>query len=643
MKTCISSVRLAVFPLAMAAAFPAFSQTNTTGTLSTVIVSGHRYQHDEQTAPYATSVLTGAQILASGATDANDAIRRLLGVPYRTDLRGGRDYVLDLRGFGATADQNVVVVVDGVRISENELATARLSAISPEMIESIEVVRGGSSVQWGEGASAGVINVVLKQGAAQGVHGSATAQLESFRGRDVRAQLSVGEGAMALDAYLRRYNSDGYRANSQNHQDTAAVGLTGQAGGLKYRLRVNQEDQDSRFPGPLSFTEFVANPRQTLTPNDFGASHETRWTGGLDYREGSLAYAVDVGTRKRETTSHFTGFDSRSHSESTQLSPKLTYTGKLGTAAMTLLGGTDFQRWHFGGSNNFGQNEVGSQSNNAWFGSADVLTSTDTRFTAGLRRENVRKIGEDPANFVSYNRSDSLSAWDVGISQTLFTGLNVYGRLAKAYRLANVDENRYLAAALRPQVTHDTELGVKWRNSQAMSASARVFRQSAVDEIAYDPLSFSNVNLDPTRRSGIELEARAQIAKGWSLSGSVQTVKARFSSGANAGLEIPLVSSIAGAVRLGWQLDARQLLELGLQHLGSARFGNDNSNTCAAKIPASTLMDARYAYQVDRLEIAVTASNLANKSGYSYAYSCASGSLYPDPGRKLGVTAKYSF
>jgi len=641
-----ASARACASVFAVMAAYPATSvlaQGQTVVALKEVVVTATRYAQDELSAPSATTVLTGSQILASGATDANDAIRRLTGIASRTDLRGGGDYTLDLRGFGATADQNVVVVVDGIRISENELTTARLSAISSEMIESIEIVRGGSSVQWGEGASAGVIQVVLKRSAEKGVHGVAGLQLESNNGRDARGQINVGGEQMSFDANVRSFQTDGYRDNSANKQDSVSLGLSGNSGTFKYRLRVSQDDQDSRFPGPLSFTEFAANPKQTKTPNDFGRNQETRWTGGFEYQSGSLNYALDVGTRKRSVSSHYVGFDSQTNSEGIQLSPRMTYTSQLSSAALALLLGGDVQRWNYSGVNNFGQNETATQDNNAWFTSVDVLTASNTRLTAGYRSEQVRKVATDPANSVAYNRPDSLTAWDVGVNQAVLSDWNVYGRLAKSFRLANVDENRYLTTALNPQLTRDTELGVKWHPQPGFSASGRLFQQNAVDEIAYDPVAFSNVNLDPSQRRGLELEAQAKLSKTFTLNGTLQTVKSRFTAGPNADLEMPLVSSLSGALRLGWMPDKHRTVTVGVQHLGESRFGDDNANTCAARIPSSTLWDARYAYVYDKLEVALALTNLSDVKSYSYAYSCATGSLYPNPGRKIALSAKYSF
>jgi iron complex outermembrane receptor protein len=648
MKIRAFSATRAALPLALAAAFSppaAFSQTAAAPQLKETVVTANRVQQDVQSAPFSAVVLTGEQILASGATDANEAIRRLVGIPSRTDLRGGRNYSLDLMGYGATAAQNVVVIVDGVRISENELATARLSAISPEMIESIEIIRGGSSVQWGEGASAGLINVVLKKNVAAGTRGSASILGESFGGSDVRAQLLGGNGIMGYDLNARNYKTDGYRDNSKNTQQTLSAGINGTVGGLGFRARISTEDEKSRFPGGLTFAQYAANPRQTLTPNDYGNFTETRVSAGVDYKLGALILSLDVANRDRKSEGVFVGggFNSRSKSKSTQISPKLTYSDRIGSSALTVVAGLDFNNWDYNSVDNFGQNENAKQANNAAYLTADLLLPTGTRLTAGSRHETVNKRALDPIKFVGYDRNNDLSAWDLGVNQALAGGFNIYGRSAQAYRLPNVDENRFLVTALRPQITRDLEGGLKWQSTSGSTVGVRAFRQNAKDEIAYDPTKFANVNLDPTRRNGIEINGKTAITRDLSLSGSVQSITAKFSGGPNSGKEIPLISQMSAALRIDWQLDARKRLGLGAQYLGAARFGNDDANTCARKIPSSTLLDARYAYKLDKVELSVAADNLADNKSYSQAFSCVTGSIYPNPGRVIKVAAKYSF
>jgi iron complex outermembrane receptor protein len=635
---------MALLPLALAASTACMAQGATA--LPGITVTAKRVAQDLQSAPFAGIVLTGEQIVSSGATDANDAIRRLTGIPSRTDLRGGRNYTLDLLGYGATADQNVVVVVDGVRISENELATARLSAIAPEMIESIEIIRGGSSVQWGEGASAGVINVTLKRASTGALHGQASAQLESFSGRDLRAQIGGGNGNIGFDLNARSYNTDGYRDNSQYKQETVSAGFNGTAGALGFRARISSEDEKSRFPGALSFAQFAANPRQTLSPSDFGDYSETRLSAGVDYKLDALTFALDFGHRDRDTSGSFAafgGFSSSSKSRMNQLSPKLTYKGRMGDGALTVLAGMDVSNWQFNGVSSAGQSEDAHQRNRAFYLTGDLLLATGTRLSAGARTERVNKRAVDAANFVNYDYSNSLNAWDLGVNQALSGGFNLYARAAKAYRLPNVDENRFLFAALRPQNTRDLEAGVKWQAAAGHGAGVRVFRQKAVDEIAFDPTTFNNVNLDPTKRTGLELSGTAALLSNLKVTGTLQTVKAKFSAGPNNGNEIPLVSRQSAAVRVDWRVDERQTLGMGVQYLGSARFGDDNANTCAGQIPSHTLLDARYAWKLDKLEFSLAGDNLTNHKGFSLGFSCLTGAVYPDPGRVLKAAVKYSF
>ena len=652
MKTHLKRARLAALPLALAIAFSStssLSQNTAVPQLRDTVVTANRALQDVQSAPFSAVVLTSEEILASGATDANDAIRRLTGVASRTDLRGGRNFSLDLMGYGATADQNVVVIVDGVRISENELATARLSAISPDMIESIEIVRGGSSVQWGEGASAGLVNIVLKKNRAAGTKGSVSILGESFGGRDLRAQLLGGNGAIGFDLNVRDYKTDGYRDNSKNSQKTGSLGVSGSVGGLGFRARISTEDEKSRFPGGLSFAQYAANPRQTLTPDDFGNFKENRISAGVDYKLGPITLAVDVANRDRRSDGFFvaSGFNLASHSKSNQISPKLTYTGSVGAgpraSALTVVAGVDLNTWNYNATDNFGQNETAQQTNRGTYLTADLLLPTGTRLSAGTRHETVNKKALDPVNFVNYDRNDSLNAWDFGVNQALAVGLNAYGRSARAYRLPNVDENRFLALALRPQVTRDLEAGLKWQPGPGSTVGVRAFRQNAVDEIAFDPTTFSNVNLDPTRRTGIEVNGKHAISRDLSVSGSAQSINAKFAGGPNSGREIPLISQVSASVRIDWQFDAQQRLGLGAQYLGEARFGNDNANSCARKIPASMLLDARYLFKFNNLELSVMADNLTDNKNYSLGFNCLTGGLYPNPGRAFKLAAKYLF
>src|SRR5690606_310771 len=87
---------------------------------------------------------------------------------------------------------------------------AMASAVPLDLIDRIEIVRGGNSVLWGDGASSGVVNVILKKQTGDGVRKAVLgAAVESFQGHEVSASGMWGLGAWSLDASGKRVRSAG--------------------------------------------------------------------------------------------------------------------------------------------------------------------------------------------------------------------------------------------------------------------------------------------------------------------------------------------------------------------------------------------------------------------------------------------------
>ena len=95
--------------------------------INPVVISATRMPQDPRLLPQGVQIITAKEIQESGSATANEAIRWIGGVPGRIDTAGGRDQTLDLRGFGATASSNVVILVDGVRQNEGDSSGGGLS------------------------------------------------------------------------------------------------------------------------------------------------------------------------------------------------------------------------------------------------------------------------------------------------------------------------------------------------------------------------------------------------------------------------------------------------------------------------------------------------------------------------------------
>jgi iron complex outermembrane receptor protein len=620
--------------------------------LEPVVVSASRLPQLLRSAPIGATVITAEQISSSGVVDASEAVRKLGGLPARSDLNNGRDPKIDLRGYGdSSSSQNVVVLVDGVRISENELAGARLSSIPLDRIDRIEVIRGGASVLWGEGASAGVINVILKQGASTEGSGRLMAAVESFDGHELLASGQKAHGPVSVDGSARRVRSEGHRDNGRFRQDVGSLGVQWREGGWHAGWRVQSEDQASGLPGNLSADVARRKPGSTTTPDDHGSLSEVRQQAQLGWQSQAWSWQVDAGHRERDAKSHFVSYGSKTVASSVQkqVTPRISWHGPVQGVEVRLTGGLDWQDWSFDKLDE-GKRETGAQTNHAHFFHANLDAPTGTRVSVGSRRERVSKAGDYPGKAswglaaVKYSRDDRLHAEELGVSQALAERWSVYVRASTSYRLANVDENRSTPGqqALKPQRNRDSEMGVKWGQG-AESATVRYFEQRTRDEILY--VESANTNIDPTRRRGVEAEARVQLLPSVNLLATVQQLTAVYTAGPNAGKSMVLVSPRSATLRASWRIDDQNRLEVGAQYLASARYDGDQSNTCSMRVPSATLLDARYAWRRDGWTVALSGHNLTDRQGWNYGYSyrCGMPSVYPYAGRSWRLSASRAF
>lgn len=628
-------------------AFPALHAQDTP-TLREIRVTATRFPEPEQSLPLGVSVITADEIRASGATNVTEAVMRLLGVVGRQDFFGGGEYSLDLRGFGPTADNNQVVVLDGIRISESDLSAPRLAGIPIEAIERIEVLRGSGAVLYGEGATGGVIVITTKSGLGrQQPNGASVYSAAGSDGLfDVRASANISAASgFNLDAHAQKRESDGFRDNSRS--DVRGAMATGQWSNdwLRIGARVGEDAVNARLPGGLTAAEYAADPRQTTTPNDH-ASIRTQRTGLFAQAElGAWQVGFDA-ARRDKTARSMNGtfaFDYDVQSDNYGLRAR-----HEGGANMLVLG-VDGAQWRREVLGAFGS--LATQRSHAFYAKDDFTFGSRTRLSVGARTERIRK---DNNTFPPSDFSRQVTAWDVGVSQALGTGWTGYARIGRSFRLANVDEFNFTTPGidLRPQFSRDAEIGTRW-NYGAGNLKARLYRSSLTDEIGYDPAAVgpnspfgfdgANVNFDPTRRQGVELDWQHALnaSFGWRVNAAWR--EAKFRSGPYAGNDVPLAPRRTVSVRADFAPVAGHRVTGGVNWVAAQYPDFDNS----CRMPSYVTADARYAWQFHPgAELALGVTNLFDRDYYTQAFACAGGqpsSLYPEAGRQLTASLRVQF
>lgn len=630
---------LVMFSTLAGLAVPAFAQIDTNQKLEPVTVSASRFESN--TAPIGATVITAEQIREAGIGSVNEAIRKIGGIYGRQNMSGTSDYQLDLRGFGAFSDQNVVVMIDGIRLSDNEQVTALMSSIPIESVDRIEIVRGGSSVLYGEGATGGTIQIITKRGTRTGTHGSIVGEVGSFNTNELRASLTKGWDNFSLDANINSLHTDNYRDNNNLKQENFSGGLQWASQDTRIGMRVDSSRQDARFAGSLSYAQYKDNPRQATTPDDYGSFDVDRYTLFGEKKIGDLKLAVDLSHRTKTVEFFQFGGLSTYDTRMTQFSPRLRYVANGASVSNEIVAGFDFAKSNRVRDASFSQDDATQRSAAIYF--RDELKIADARIAFGVRHEKFKKDTEvQISSNPSYKTSNSLNAWTLEGAYAIGADISVFAKEGRSYRVPNVDD-LFQPAFLDPQTSRDSELGASFGHANRKLLTIKFFRHKLKNEIMFDPTTFTNVNLDPTRMQGIEIEASAHIASTFKISAIAQHVSAKFTDGVNSGNEIVLVPKNTATLRLNWLPGNGQSADIGVQWVDSQRYGGDFSNTCSARIPSFATLDARYAVKVGGWEFAVAGDNLTDKDYFTQAFGDCQSGIYPDSGRSVKFSARYDF
>jgi vitamin B12 transporter len=215
MKICISNLRLALLPLAIAAAFPSFSQNQATPQLKETVVTATRTAQPLADLVADVSIVDRAMIERSGATGVADVLARLPGIEINRNGGVGGTTSVFSRGGNS---QHTAVYLDGVRLdTQAGSGGAAWESIPLAQIDRIEVLRGPAAAVYGSDAINGVIQLFTRKG--QGPAAPYVGVGVGSRGlRKLDAGISGAVGSNSAFDYslgLARETSDGFDAQPQ--------------------------------------------------------------------------------------------------------------------------------------------------------------------------------------------------------------------------------------------------------------------------------------------------------------------------------------------------------------------------------------------------------------------------------------------
>lgn len=277
-----------------------------TGLVESVVVTATRSARQLDDVPESVSVITAQAIADTPAQALDDILRRSPSV----DLPNAASYQLhptagsvSMRGLGGI---RALVLLDGVPINDPFFGYLQWSRVPLELVDQVEVVRGGGATLWGNYAMGGVINIRTREPTEdelvlQGGGGSfGTNRVNAFgsyvAADTARFAVSGGrnhtDGFMQIGPDLRGPANVPTAFTSNNAAFRADLDLTTT---LKARARVDYFDNDQTLQTRLS-----QNSQRTWN-----------YSGTLDQsfgRDGSLGLTV-FGSDSDFITENTGGFD----------------------------------------------------------------------------------------------------------------------------------------------------------------------------------------------------------------------------------------------------------------------------------------------------------------------------------------------
>lgn len=642
-----------------------------------------------------TTVITSADIARSPAQTVQEIIAQTPGVQL-TSFYGGVNGVgtaVDLRGFGAFATANSLVLINGRRVNDIDMQGVDFSTIPRDSIERIEITRGNSgAVLYGDNAVGGVINIVTKTGAGgPPVAMRAEAGVGSFNQRMASVSTAVNSGPWSASFFGNQIKSDGYRANNALDQRNGIGSINYNTPDLTAFLTLSGDDQKLGFPGgrlvqpSIGLNELATDRRGTSTPFDYGNKQGANATAGFTKTLWNGAeLIVDGGVRDKKQQSAFFGTTPLPGFASTyvdaslltwSITPRLSVKNSIFGMPSSVLTGIDYydatfhqDRGAFKGFAPWHMYDLSQQTlAGYWQHTIGLLPTTD--FSYGARAQNANLSARDrfdpnaPFAFDTQanplNSNETQYALHLGLEHRFNEVFSVFGRAARAFRTPDVDERVASGPAfdaffnpipgnftLKTQTSHDIEGGFRVKAGMFQIQSS-IYTMDLVNEIHFNPVDFFNYNLDPTRRYGSETSASLRASDTVLLRGGFAYTRAVFREGPFTGNDIPLVSRYTANAGVTWNVWQRYLVaDATVRTWSSRRMDNDQPNT-QSPIPANATVDFKLSGEYQRFFWSLSVNNVLNALYYDYAIASAFTdgrfSAYPLPGRTYMVKAGATF
>lgn len=333
--------------------------------LDPMMVTAARYEKRDVDIPAATEIYDQEKIEKLGANNVMEVVKNIPGFTL-TASPTGNTYI----GFRGIAKDNVAILVNGIPLNQD--GNYDLESISADIIDRIEVVKGGATVLYGSNASAGVINIITNKKAAKNKVLIGFGDKNKFKGA-----VNVATDKLQL-SYSRQQSKDRgfvYKNSGASNYYTGDK-LEKDSLNLQYAISDN-----------LSL-QYMYSKKVSDCSKSVNGVYKPGFHSDIKYNFGQLRYVNDdlqatVFFRNRDWK-----FNTSTHQKGHNYGADLQDKFKLGNTMLTV--GANYENENTKNSNNI---EAAKRDSAAVFFMTETEVSDKTKIFLGAREAYVEKSG----------------------------------------------------------------------------------------------------------------------------------------------------------------------------------------------------------------------------------------------------------
>ena len=598
--------------------------------LESLTVESTRLQNNELNAPEAVEIYTRKDIEKSHAQTLPEFLQKNTSVNIIPAYGNPFSPLLDMRGYGVEhGNANIVVRVNGRKINNIDNVPQLLGSISTASIERIEITKGSGIVQNGDGANAGVINIITKRNNHKEVSLSIGSQNTSQTALYLGHTDEFVSASLVADLYktegTRKIDNNGKTDEKRLSNVALNLALTPNDD-LELRFGIQNNNVDAIYGSYLSRDEYKSDPSQPGSFN-FGASKQnyktTVFSTGLGYSiNDNVDFQADYAHEKKNSENTYSsGFVDPSRYTYENISAVLTYNEnhfKLLTGFEAYLGNRD----GYGGNID--------KDTYAGYILAQYRQGKHTLKT-GYRFE--RAFYTQDSTIADNTKAYSLHGRELAYNYEINEENSAFVSYAHSYQSASIDQllvyvfptGGVFKNFLEPMKADTYTLG--YNNIHTNNKfKASVFYAELKNEFYYytgpagtfDPAS-NNTNIDESSKYGLELFDAYNISRQWDITALYNYTRAKIDKEIENGEDLggnslPGVPKHTAKATLDYYPNEYTTLALVQNYRSEAYALNDIRNNFSQKQEHCRTTDISLTYAKDNYEVFAKINNIFDQS-----------------------------